>query len=87
MFLTKKLNNVLAMFKFISRQTSQTRSIGHNHIPVFSLESLVHNPDLDTKLGSKTEGWYKAYIHRGNNMFPEVLTVDLSENLVSQYNL
>jgi len=42
---------------------------------------------LDTKVGSKTEGWYKAYIRRGNNMFPEVLTVDLSENLVSQYNL
>jgi hypothetical protein len=78
---------VLATLKFVIRETSQTRSIGHNHIPVVSLKFLVHIPDLDTKLGSKAEGWYKAYIHRGNNMFPEVPTVDLSENSVSQCSL
>lgn len=78
---------MLDMFKFIIIWTSQSRSAGHNHIPAGSLESLVHNPHLDTKLGSRTEGWYKAYNHTGNNMFPEALTVDLLENLVSQYNL
>jgi hypothetical protein len=61
--------------------------MGHNYIPVVSLESLVHSPDLDTKLGSGTDCSYKAYNHRGNNTFPEVLIVDLLENLVSQYNL
>jgi hypothetical protein len=61
--------------------------MGLNHIPVGLLEFLVHNPDLDTKLGSRTEGWHKVYNHRGNNTFPAVLTVDLLENLVSQYNL
>jgi hypothetical protein len=59
----------------------------YNHIPVVSPESLGDSSDLDIKSYSVIECWCTVYSHTENNTLPEVLPVDLEENLVNQCNL